>query len=145
LYELVGWNKPDEIAAFANHKETNARRAVAVAYRYLNLDDKLQPLIELLSDPEEKVAIEALETVKVIGSEHSLGLLKRIFPETQDAVFRSAIIDAFASIGRSEVVPVILGSTKEASWKVRLAASRALYKLAGNESLRHLEIGRAHV
>lgn len=139
LYELVGWNKPDEIASFANHKEANARRAVAVAYRYLDLDDKLQPLIELLSDTEEKVAIEALETVKVIGSEHSLGLLKRIFPETQDAVFRSAIIDAFASIGRNEVIPVILGSTKEASWKVRLAASNALFKLSGSEALRHLE------
>lgn len=139
LYELVGWNKPDEIASFANHKEANARRAVAVAYRYLDLDDKLQPLIELLSDTEEKVAIEALETVKLIGSEHSLGLLKRIFPETQDAVFRSAIIDAFASIGRNEVIPVILGSTKEASWKVRLAASNALYKLSGSDALRHLE------
>ncbi|MDD2997496.1 MAG: HEAT repeat domain-containing protein [Candidatus Riflebacteria bacterium] len=139
FFELVGWNKPDEIAAFANHKEVYARRAVAIAYRYLDLDDKLQPLIELLSDPDEKVAIEALETVKVIGSEHSLGLLKRIFPETQDPVFRSAIIDAFASIGRNEVVPVILGSTKEANWKVRFSASKALYKLAGKDSLRHLE------
>ena len=82
---------------------------------------------------------EALETVKVIGSEHSLGLLKRIFPETQDPVFRSAIIDAFASIGRNEVVPVILGSSKEASWKVRLSAARALHKLAGNDALKHLE------
>lgn len=139
LFELVGWNKPDEIAAFASHKEGYARRAVAVAYRYLDLDDKLQPLIELLSDTEEKVAIEALETVKAIGSEHSLGLLKRMFPETQDSVFRAAIIDAFASIGRSEVIPVILGSTKEASWKVRFAASKALYKLSGAEALRHLE------
>lgn len=139
FFELVGWNKPDEIAAFAGHKESAVRRAVAVAYRYLNLDDKLQPLIELLSDSDEKVALEALETVKVIGNEHSLGLLKRMFPEAQDPVFRSAIIDAFASIGRSEVVPVILGSTKEASWKVRLAASKALYKLSGNDALRHLE------
>lgn len=139
FYELIGWNNPDEIASFAHHKDMNARRAVAVAYRYLNLDDKLQPLIELLSDPEEKVAIEALETVKVIGNEHSLGLLKRIFPETQDAGFRSAIIDAFAAIGSKEVIPVVLGSTKEASWKVRLAATKALYKLAGKDSLRHLE------
>lgn len=139
FFELVGWNKPDEIAAFAGHKESAVRRAVAVAYRYLNLDDKLQPLIELLSDSDEKVALEALETVKVIGNEHSLGLLKRMFPEAQEPVFRSAIIDAFASIGRSEVVPVILGSTKEASWKVRLAASKALYKLSGNDALRHLE------
>ncbi len=139
FFELVGWNKPDEIAAFASHKDAEARRAVAVAYRYLNLDDKLQPLIELLSDSDEKVALEALETVKVIGNEHSLGLLKRMFPEAQDPVFRSAIIDAFASIGRNEVVPVILGSTKEASWKVRLAASRALFKLSGGDSLRHLE------
>jgi len=139
FFELVGWNNPDEIAAFAGHKESAVRRSVAVAYRYLNLDDKLQPLIELLSDADEKVALEALETVKVIGNEHSLGLLKRMFPEAQEPVFRSAIIDAFASIGRNEVVPVILGSTKEASWKVRLAASKALFKLSGNDALRHLE------
>lgn len=139
LYELVGWNNPDEIAAFASHKDAWARRAVAVAYRYLDIGEKFQPLIELLSDPDEKVAIEALETVKVIGNDHSLGLLKRIFPETQDAIFRSAIIDAFASIGRKEVVPVILGSTKEASWKVRLSAARALFILSSQDSLRHLE------
>ncbi len=138
-YELVGWNKPEEIASFASHKDAAARRAVAVAYRYLELDSKLQPLVELIGDADEKVALEALETVKVIGSEHSLGLLKRIFPETQDPVFRSAIIDAFASIGRNEVVPVILGSSKEASWKVRLSAARALHKLAGNDALKHLE------
>ena len=139
MYELVGWNKPSEIAAFVSHKEPFSRRAVAVAYRYLDLDDMLQPLLELLSDSDEKVALEALETVKVIGSDGSLGLLKRIFPEAQDPAFRSAIIDAFSSIGKSEVVPVILGSTKEASWKVRLSAARALHQLSGRESLRHLE------
>ncbi len=139
FYELVGWNSAEEISAYTASKDAGARRAVAVAYRYLNLDDKMQPLVELLSDPDEKVAMEALETVKVIGTANSLGLLKRMLPETQDAVFRSAIIDAFAAIGSSEVVPVVLGSTKEASWKVRLSATRALYKLAGNEALRHLE------
>ncbi len=138
-YELVGWNKPEEIASYASHKDAAARRAVAVAYRYLELDAKLQPLVELIGDADEKVALEALETVKVIGSEQSLGLLKRIFPETQDPIFRSAIIDAFASIGRNEVVPVILGSTKEASWKVRLSAASALHKLSGNDALKHLE------
>jgi hypothetical protein len=139
VYELIGWNKPEEIASFASHKDAYARRAVAVAYRYLELDAKMQPLVELIGDADEKVALEALETVKVIGNEHALGLLKRIFPETQDPIFRSAIIDAFASIGRNEVIPVILGSTKEVSWKVRLAAARALPKLAGNDSLKHLE------
>jgi HEAT repeat protein len=139
LFELIGWNNPSEIAGFASHKDAFSRRAVAVAYRYLDLDNMMQPLLELLTDPDEKVALEALETVKVIANEHSLGLLKRIFPEAQDPEFRSAIIDAFANIGSSEVVPVILGSTKEANWKVRLSAARALYKLSGSESLRHLE------
>lgn len=139
IYDLVGWNKPEEIASFTAHKDAHARRAVAVAYRYLELDSKMQPLVELIGDADEKVALEALETIKVIGNEHALGLLKRIFPETQDPIFRSAIIDAFASIGRNEVIPVILGSTKEASWKVRLAAARALHKLSGAESLKHLE------
>ncbi len=139
IYELVGWNKPEEIASYTASKDANSRRAVAIAYRYLNLDEKIQPLVELLSDPDEKVAIEALETVKVIGTETSLGLLKRMFPESQDPIFRSAILDAFGAIGSSEMVPVVLGSTKEANWKVRLSAARALYKLAGKDSLRHLE------
>ncbi|MDD3146789.1 MAG: HEAT repeat domain-containing protein [Candidatus Riflebacteria bacterium] len=139
IYELVGWNKPEEIASYAASKDVNSRRAVAIAFRYLNLDDQVQPLVELLSDPDEKVAVEALETVKVIGTETSLGLLKRMFPESQDPVFRSAILDAFGAIGSAEMVPVVLGSTKEANWKVRLSAARALYKLAGKDSLRHLE------
>jgi hypothetical protein len=139
LYELVGWNKPQEIAAYASDKEPFSRRAVAIAYRYLELDDMIKPLLELLTDSDEKVALEALETIKVIGSDQALGLLKRIFPEAQEADFRSAIIDAFASIGKTEVVPVILGSTKEGSWKVRLSAARALYALSGKDSLRHLE------
>jgi HEAT repeat protein len=99
----------------------------------------IKPLLELLTDPDEKVALEALETLRVIGNEHALGLLKRIFPEAQAPEFRSAIIDVFASIGSSEVVPVILGSCKEASWKVRLSAAKALYKLSGKDALRHLE------
>jgi HEAT repeat protein len=98
-----------------------------------------QAMLKLLTDPDEKVALEALETVKVIGSSHALGLLKRIFPETVAADFRSAIIDAFAAIGKKEVVPVILGSTKEDSWKVRLSAARALYSLSGKDALKHLE------
>lgn len=139
IFELVGWNKPEEVASFANHQEPYARRAVAIAYRYLELDSNMQPLNELLSDPDEGVALAALETVRAIGNESSLGLLKRIFPETADAGFRSAILDAFGGIGKNEVVPVILGSTKEGSWKVRLSAARALYKLSGKDSLRHLE------
>lgn len=139
FYELVGWNKPDEIASYASHQDAIARRAVAVAYRYLELDSQLQPLVELIGDTEEKVALEALATVKAIGNESVLGLLKRIFHETQDSIFRSAIIDGFASINNSEVVPVILGSTRESSWRVRLSAARALHALAGAESLKHLE------
>ncbi|MFZ5950825.1 MAG: HEAT repeat domain-containing protein [Candidatus Rifleibacteriota bacterium] len=139
FYVLVGWNKPEEISAYAASKDIACRRAVAVAYRYLELDEIIQPLLEMLSDTEERVALEALETIKVIGNESALGHLKRIFPETQEANFRSAIIDAFASIGKSEVVPVILGSTKESSWKVRLSAGRALFRLSGQESLRHLD------
>jgi HEAT repeat protein len=139
LFDLVGWNKPSEIAAFASHDDAFSRKAVAVAYRYLDLDNMIKPLLELLTDPDEKVALEALETLRVIGNEHALGLLKRIFPEAQAPEFRSAIIDVFASIGSSEVVPVILGSCKEASWKVRLSAAKALYKLSGKDALRHLE------
>jgi len=139
VFKLAGWNSPDEIASFVSSKDAAVRRAVAVAYRYLNLDDKVKPLVELLSDPDERVALEALETVKEIGSASSLGLLKRMFPETQDPVYRAAIIDAFGAIGSSEMIPVVLGSTKEASWKVRLSAARALYKLAGKDALRHLE------
>lgn len=139
IFELVGWNKPEEVASFASHQEPHARRAVAIAYRYLELDAKMRPLHELLSDPDEVVALAALETVRVIGNESSLGLLKRILPETADPGFRSAILDAFAAIGKSEVVPVILGSTKEDNWRVRLSAARALYKLSGKDSLRHLE------
>lgn len=139
IYELVGWNNPSEIASFVTHKEAFARRAVAIAYRYLDLDSNLQPLVELLTDTDETVVIEALETVKIIKSEQIIGLLKRIFPETKDPSFRSAIIDAFGSIGRNEVVPVVIGSTKEANWKVRLSAAMALYKLSGSDALRHLE------
>lgn len=139
LFELVGWNKPEEIASFVRHEDKQARRSVAIAYRYMDLDDRLQSLMELISDTEEEVALAALETLKEIGSEQSLGLLKRIFPETPDPEFRSAIIDVFATIGNKTVVPLILASTKEANWKVRLSAAKALYKLSQKDSLKHLE------
>lgn len=139
LYELVGWNKPGEIAEFASSDKVSARKAVAVAYRYLELDDNIQPLIELLSDSSEDVALEALETVKCIGTKQLFSFLKKIFLEAQDPVFKSAMIDAFASLGNSEIVPVLLGSTKEKSWKVRLSAIKALYKLSGSDAIRHIE------
>jgi HEAT repeat protein len=139
LFELVGWNKPDEIAKYASHEDSFSRKAVAIAYRYLDLDDHIQPLLGLLSDTDEKVAMEALETIRVIGTDTALGLLKRIFPEAQEPKFRSAIIDAFGSIGNSGVLPVILGSTKEGSWKVRYSAARTLYMLSKKDALKHLE------
>ena len=139
LFELVGWNKPSEIAEFASSDKASARKAVAVAYRYLELDTNIQPIIELLSDSDESVAFEALETVKTIGSKQVFSFLKKIFLEAQDPLFKSKMVDAFASIGNSEIVPVILGSTKEKSWKVRLSAVKALYKLSGSDAVRHIE------
>lgn len=140
MFELVGWNSPDEIASYANHERPESRRSVAVAFRYLEfLDDKLPVLLSLISDKDENVRFEALETVKVIANERMLGVLKNIFPESKNPEFRALILDAFGEIGSKEVMPVVLGSTKESNWRVRLSASKALYKLCGNEALKNLE------
>jgi hypothetical protein len=138
FYELVGWNKKEEIFAFASHAEAYARRAVAVAYRYLDFDD-LTPLLGLVSDPDERVALDALATVTEIGDERALGILKKLLPEARNAVLRSAVIEALGKVGKDEVVPALLASTKDVSWLVRFKAAKSLYQIAKGEALRHIE------
>ena len=138
LFELVGWNKPDEIAQYIKHEDASARRAVAVAYRYFELED-LHPLIELLTDKDPSVVFEAISTISFIGSEKTNGVLKLRLPEATDPEIKSKIIEAFGNAGNPSVLPVVLASTKEKSWKVRLAATKALYQLGGSEALSHLE------
>ena len=138
LFELVGWNKPDEIAQYTKHEDASARRAVAVAYRYFELED-MHPLIELLGDKDPSVVFEAISTISFIGSEKTNGVLKLRLPEATDPEIKSKIIEAFGNAGKPSVLPVVLASTKEKSWKVRLAATKALYQLGGEEALVHLE------
>ena len=138
LFELVGWNKPEEIAQFVKHEESSARRAVAVAYRYFELED-FHPLIELLTDKDPSVVFEAINTISYIGSEKTNGVLKLRLPEASDPEIKSKIIEAFGNAGNPSVLPVVLASTKENSWKVRVAATKSLYQLGGKEALTHLE------
>ena len=138
LFELVGWNKPDEIAQYTKHDDSSARRAVAVAYRYFELED-LHPLIELLTDKDPSVVFEAISTISFIGSDKTNGVLKLRLPEATDPEIKSKIIESFGNAGNDSVFPVVLASTKEKSWKVRLAATKALYQLGGGKALTHLE------
>ena len=138
LYELVGWNKPDEIAQYIKHEEASARRAVAVAFKYFELED-LHPLIELLTDKDPSVVFEAINTISYIGSEKTNGVLKLRLPEATDPEIKSKIIEAFGNAGNPSVLPIVLASTKEKSWKVRLAATKSLYQLGGKDALSHLE------
>ncbi|NLI77945.1 MAG: hypothetical protein GX442_16085 [Candidatus Riflebacteria bacterium] len=138
FYEVVGWNKKEEVFSFATNKEAAARRAVAIAYRYLEFDD-IGPLLGLLSDPEERVATEALATLAEIKDERALPILKKILPEAKNAYLRSAVIKALGTLRREEVVPVLLASTKDTSWQIRYHAARALYEIAGLEAMKHLE------
>lgn len=138
FFEVIGWNKKEDIFAFANHKESFARRAVAVAYRYLDFDD-MAPLLGLLADDDEKVTLEALATISEIGDERALGILKKILPDAKNPGLRSAIIEAFGKVGNQEIVPVLLASTKDTNWQVRFHAMRSLYKIAGNEAIKHIE------
>ncbi len=138
LYELVGWNKPSEIASYVKNEDPVIRKAVAIAYRYLELED-LHPLVELLRDRDRGVVNSAIRTVCYIGNDKMNGALKLLMPEAVDPDLKSKIIECFGNAGNSSVLPVVLASTRENSWKVRLAATKALYQLGGGNALEHLE------
>jgi len=138
FFEVMGWNKKEEMFAFASHKEMYARRAVAVAFRYLELDD-LGPLLGLLTDPDEKVVLEALATIAEIGDTRALGMLKKILPEARNPIIRSAILKAFGGIGSSEVIPLLKASMKDAQWLVRYQAVLSMARIAGSDCLKHVE------
>ncbi len=138
IYELVGWNKKEEIFAFTSHQEVYARRAVAVAFRYLDFDD-ISPLLNLLADPDERVTLETLDTIAEIGDDRVLGILKKILPEAKNSHIRSVIIHALGSIGREEILPVLLASTKDVNWQVRFQAVQALFSVCKKDADKHLQ------
>ncbi len=138
FFEVVGWNKKDEIFAFSSHKEVYARRAVAVAFRYLDFDD-LSPLLSLLADSDEKVALEALTTIIEIGDDRALGILKKILPEARSPFIRSSIMEAFGKVGKEDLVPVLLAATKDINWQVRFYAVKSLFRITGPEAMKHIE------
>ncbi len=139
LYELVGWNKPEEIASYVKHEEPEARKTIAIAYRYFELTD-MHPLIELMSDKDMGVVKEAVETISFLHSDTMNGTLKLKLPDMTDPDIRSKIIEAFGNAGNDSVIPLVMASTHESSWKVRLAATKSLYQLGGKEILPKLEI-----
>ncbi|RCK79692.1 MAG: HEAT repeat-containing protein [Candidatus Ozemobacter sibiricus] len=138
FFEVVGWNKKEDIFAYTSHQDALVRRAVAVAYRYLEFDD-VAPLLELISDPDERVALEALNTLAEIKDERAMGILKKILPEAKNPTLRSAVIKALGALGREEILPVLLASTRDVHWQIRFHAAKAMYAIAGVDALRHLE------
>jgi hypothetical protein len=138
VFEVVGWNKKEEIFTFINHTDASARRAVAVSYRYLDFDD-LTPLLNLLADTDERVAMETLATIKEIKDERALGILKKILPEAKNPVLKSAVIAALGGIGKDEVVPALVGSLRDNQWQVRFSAVQAICQICGPDSRKHLE------
>lgn len=139
LFELLGWNKADEIASYVKHEESSARKSVATAYRYFDIEDT-RPLVELLSDKDQAVVLEAASTISFIGNDKMNGVLKLKLSESNNPDIRSKIIEALGNAGNTSVVPLIFASTKENSWKVRLAASKALYRLSGKAALDHIKL-----
>lgn len=138
LFELVGWNKPEEIASYVKHEEAEARKTIAIAYRYFELTD-MHPLIDLMSDKDMDVVREAVETISFLHSDTMNGTLKLKLPEITEPDIRSKIIEAFGNAGNDSVIPLVMASTHESSWKVRLAATKALHQLGGKEMLPKLE------
>ncbi len=138
IYELVGWNNVKDIASYASDSDPNVRRMVAVAYRYLELPG-MQPLIELLSDKVPAVLEEALKTAVDIASPSVMPLLKKIMPEQKDPAIRAGIIDAIAAAKPIDMTPLLLASLREADWRVRLAAVKALYAVSGKNAVQYIE------
>ncbi|MBF0409201.1 MAG: HEAT repeat domain-containing protein [Candidatus Riflebacteria bacterium] len=138
FFEVMGLNKKEELFAFASHQEAKIRRCVAVAYRYLDITE-MAPLFGLITDSDDKVALEALASVSEIGDEKALGILKRILPETQKPILKSAIIEAMGKIAREDILPLLLASTKDTNWQVRYNAAKSLFRVAGGDSVKHLD------
>ena len=92
-----------------------------------------------MTDKDPSVVFEAISTISFIGSDKTNGVLKLRLPEATDPEIKSKIIESFGNAGNDSVFPVVLASTKEKSWKVRLAATKALYQLGGGKALTHLE------
>lgn len=139
LFQLLGWNSPEEVATYAKHESAYARRAVAVAFRYLDMGDDFHPIIDLLSDKNPEVVLEAVETARILGNERLNGALKMRLPDIADPEVKGKIIEALGTAGNSSLIPVVLASTKDSSWKVRLAATNALFMLADEKLLQYLE------
>ena len=135
LFQLLGWNSPEEVATYAKHESAYARRAVAVAF----MGDDFHPIIDLLSDKNPEVVLEAVETARILGNERLNGALKMRLPDIADPEVKGKIIEALGTAGNSSLIPVVLASTKDSSWKVRLAATNALFMLADEKLLQYLE------
>ncbi len=137
FFEVVGLNKREEIFAFASHKEAAFRQAVAISYRYLEMSD-VTPLLSLVTDSDERVAMEALKTVAFLGDQRAQGILKKYLSETKNANLRSAVIEALSATGKEDIVPLLLAATKDVHWQVRFKAAQGLYSILHQDGIKHL-------
>ena len=137
FFEVVGLNKREEIFAFASHKEAVFRQAVAISYRYLDMSD-VTPLLSLVADSDERVAMEALKTISYLGDQRAQGILKKYLSETKSASLRAAVIEALSATGKEDIVPVLLAATKDVHWQVRFKASQGLYSILHQDGIKHL-------
>ncbi|HNV72806.1 MAG TPA: HEAT repeat domain-containing protein, partial [Candidatus Ozemobacteraceae bacterium] len=137
FFEVVGLNKREEIFAFASHKEAVFRQAVAISYRYLEMSD-VTPLLSLVADSDERVALEALKTVSFLGDQRAQGILKKYLSETKNAGLRAAVIEALSATGKEDIVPLLLAASKDVHWQVRFKAAQGLYTILRQDSIKHL-------
>lgn len=138
FYEIIGWNKKEEIYSYINHQNASVRKAVATAFKYLEFEE-LMPLHHLASDNDESVALEAIKTLAEIKDDRSLAVLKKLVTETKNPFIRSEVINALGNLQKSDLMPIFLGYIKDIHWRVRRNSIYAIYNTLGEDSIKHIE------
>jgi len=96
-------------------------------------------LLRMLNEETLDLAIPIIQALGKIGHPDSFKPLQEMFTDGTKPEVRAAIIDAFASLGNPEIIPILVGLTNaKVARQERQAAIRALGRMKASEARKPL-------
>lgn len=94
----------------------------------------VEPLINLLKDPDLPVRVAALHALSNSSDERRIGPILKLF-KNEVPHLRASSVEAIGKTGKAEYLPMILPLLKDPSYEVRVAAITALEQIKSPETL----------
>ena len=124
---MMGYPKAEEsIKHYLQSQSIGMTYAASTALIEEGAEDSIEIIRELLSDPDEKIRVQAALVLAMLGGDKkALQVLKEVYPKV-DRELKIAILEALGNIGSKEEVPFLMGLLEDPFNVMKVIAASAI-------------------